>query len=121
MVDYFFDSYAVIEILKGNREYDKYVKKKMVITLFNLAEIYWAVLKDFNEEKADATYNNIKEHVIKISDTILKKAIKFRLKSKRKDLSYADCIGYIYAIENDLVFLTGDKEFKNMENVEFVN
>lgn len=31
-----------------------------------------------------------------------------------------DCIGYVYAKENGLRFVTGDKEFEGMENVEFV-
>ena len=46
--------------------------------------------------------------------------MKFRLKNKKMDLSYADCIGYIYACENNLKFLTGDEKFKDMDNVEFV-
>ena len=31
-----------------------------------------------------------------------------------------DCIGYIFAKEKGLVFLTGDGMFKGFENVEFV-
>jgi len=46
--------------------------------------------------------------------------MKFRKKNKKRNLSYTDCIGYVYATENDLIFLTGDKEFENLENVEFV-
>ena len=46
--------------------------------------------------------------------------MKFKIKYKKQDLSYADCIGYIYAIKNNLLFLTGDKEFKDLKSVEFV-
>ena len=55
-----------------------------------------------------------------ISEDVLKEAIKFRKKNKSKNLSYTDCIGYIYALKNNLMFLTGDKEFKDLKNVEFV-
>jgi predicted nucleic acid-binding protein len=46
--------------------------------------------------------------------------MKFRKKNKKRNLSYADCIGYIYALKNNLIFLTGDKEFEDLKNVEFV-
>ena len=50
----------------------------------------------------------------------IKNAMKFRLANKKKKLSYADCIGYQLAKEHGLKFLTGDKEFENLPNVEFV-
>lgn len=120
MVDYFFDSYAIIEMLKGNKNYSRYFKKPIVITIFNLAEIYWAILKNFDKEKADNIYEYVKEFVVEISDEVMKKAMKFKIKNKKRNLSYADCIGYTYAIKNGLLFLTGDKEFENLKNVEFV-
>jgi predicted nucleic acid-binding protein len=46
--------------------------------------------------------------------------MKFRLKEKAKRLSYVDAIGYQLALEKNAKFLTGDKEFKGMKNVEFV-
>ena len=36
------------------------------------------------------------------------------------NLSYVDYIGYILAKQRNVKFLTGDKEFENMDNVEFV-
>lgn len=38
---------------------------------------------------------------------------------KRKDLSYADCIGYTYAKRHGMKFLTGDRQFERMQNVEY--
>ena len=57
---------------------------------------------------------------IYLGDDTIFDAMKFRLKRKNQNLSYADCIGYTLAGKHNLKFLTGDKEFKNMENVEFV-
>ncbi len=39
---------------------------------------------------------------------------------KKPRLSYVDCIGYVYAKHNNVPFLTGDREFAKMDNVEFV-
>jgi len=120
MVRFFFDSYAVVEMVKGNPDYSKYLAEVQIITIFNLAEIYWAALRDFGERKSNEVYSEIKPFVREVDDETLKEAIKFRNKEKNKRVSYADCIGYIYALRNKLVFLTGDKQFKNMEGVHFV-
>jgi predicted nucleic acid-binding protein len=39
---------------------------------------------------------------------------------KDRSLSYADCVGYITARKFGIPFLTGDKEFKDMEGVIFI-
>lgn len=120
IVHYFYDSYAIIELVKGNQNYLKYGDEVVTITIFNLAEIYWSVLNDFDENTAENIYRKFRDSVIDIDDETLKEAIKFRKKYKKNNLSYTDCIGYIYALKHKLVFLTGDKEFENLENVEFV-
>ena len=117
---YFFDSYAIIEILKHNPNYLKYIESNVIITIFNLIEICWSVYKDFGEEKMHEEYNKFKDCVYDLDDSIIINALEFRMKYKNRDLSYANCIGYSYAKENNLIFLTGDKEFKDLPNVEFV-
>ena len=119
-VIYFFDSYAIIEILKENPNYEPYKDKIVTITLFNLAEIYYHILDKVDIEKADEVYNKYKESVVEIDDETLKEAIKFRKEHKKQDLSYTDSIGYIYAKRNSMKFLTGDKEFQALDNVEFI-
>lgn len=120
MVKYFFDSYAIIEIVKGNPSYACFSNELVTITIFNLVEIYWSFLLDYDEKKAKQLYTMFKDCTTNFDDSVIYEAIKFRKENKKKNLSYADCIGYVYARENDLVFLTGDKEFENMPNVEFV-
>ena len=80
-------------------------------------------MHEYTEDKAEEIYNKYSQCVVEISDEMLKEAIKFRKankKKKKKDLSYTDCIGYVYAMKNNMIFLTGDKEFLGMKNVEFV-
>lgn len=43
-----------------------------------------------------------------------------RLKHQQKDLSIADCVGYVTAQRLGVKFLTGDKAFKGMKNVGWV-
>ena len=112
-IRYFWDSYAIAELMHGNPNYAKYSQEPVAITIFNLAEIYWIAINEYNENEANEIYDKYSEAVVEIFDEILKKAIRFRKKHKSKNLSYADCIGYIYALENNKKFLTGDKEFKD--------
>ena len=117
---YFFDSYAIIEIIKENPKYGFYFNEEIVLCQFNLAEIYWSALLDYSEEKAEEIYLRFKDYNVEIDDETLKEAIKFRKEHKKQDLSYTDCIGYIYAKRNNLKFLTGDSKFENLPFVEFV-
>ncbi|HLC78594.1 MAG TPA: PIN domain-containing protein [Candidatus Nanoarchaeia archaeon] len=119
-IEYFFDTYSIVEIINGNSGYEEYLGKPATITIFNLAEIYWVALREYTEEKANEIFSEYSKCVVKIPEEVLKDAIKFRKANKKKDLSYADCIGYIYALRNKMKFLTGDKEFEVMKNVEFV-
>jgi len=42
------------------------------------------------------------------------------LKTKNRSLSIPDAIGYIVAKRHNAKFLTGDEDFRDMENVELV-
>jgi len=117
---YFFDTYAVIEIVSGSPLYARFANEVPSITVFNLVEIYYSAINNLDEPKAEEIYEKYSGYVIRITDEILKEAMKFRKKNKKRDLSYADCVGYICAVKNNLIFLTGDKEFENLEDVEFV-
>ena len=118
-VTIFFDSYAVIELLKENPAYERFKECTVVITLFNLVEIYWHFLLT-NAHLANRAYAIFRNSVVDIDDETLKAAMAFRMEHKKQDLSYADCIGYIYARRSGMRFLTGDKEFEYIEGVVFV-
>ncbi len=117
---YFFDTYAFIEIIRGNKNYAIFKKTEMATTKLNLMEVYYWLLNKFGKEAADIFYDETVQYAIEIPDEIIKEAMIFRMKNKPKNLSYVDCIGYMLAKTNSLKFLTGDREFKGMDNVEFV-
>jgi len=120
-VKYFFDTYAFYEFINGNRKYKKYFENyEIVTTRLNLVELFYVLLKNYNLEKARKYYSAFLPFTIDFTDTIVEEAMKFKLKYKKRDLSYVDCIGYMLAIFNNLEFLTGDNQFKNLQRVEFV-
>ncbi len=120
MGKYFFDSYALIELAKGNPHYVQYVDNQIIITIFNLVEFTYSVLLDYGEKKAEEICRAFQDCVVEVSPEIILEALKFRKEHHRRNLSYADCLGYIYAQKNKLIFLTGDEQFHNLVGVEFV-
>ncbi len=119
-IKYFFDTYALIEIFEGNKAYSKYVGEPFFITLLNFFELHQYLLRIGNEAFADEKVELYVSHIREVAPAIAIKASKFRRQHKEKDLSMSDCMGYLYAKENSLIFLTGDKEFAGLPNVEFV-
>lgn len=117
---FFLDTYALIEIIKGNKNYKKYTDEELYTTIFNLYELYYNLLKDYGEEKAKEMFYKFYSLLIQIKNEWIFLASKFKLDNKDFNISYTDALGYIISKENNIRFLTGDKEFKNMENVEFV-
>ena len=115
---YFFDTYALIELAKNNANYFNYSGSVVITTVFNLAELYYVILRDFNEEKAKTIYYKFKECANEVGDDVIFEAMKLKLKNK--NLSYTDCVGYAYALRHNIKFLTGDRAFENMANVELV-
>ncbi len=118
---YFFDTYAFHEIINGNPLYKKYEKEIVIITTkLNLMELHYGILLLYGKEKADEYYENFLKFVVEIEDDIIKKANYFRAEYKKRKLSYVDCIGYIIAKSRNIKFLTGDMQFEDLENVQFV-
>ncbi len=120
MTEYFFDSYAIIEVTKRNLSYEKYLDFEIRMSFLNLVEVTYILNLEQGEKATEKVYSKFKEFVVEIPEKIVLEAVKFRLNNKKKSLSYADCIGYIYAVQHGFVFLTGDDAFKGMSNVELV-
>lgn len=118
---YFADSYALVSLALGNIKYKKYFEENETITTkMNLLELYYSVNRLGFPEIAEKVFNAFLSKTVEIEDEILKKAAIFRLEHKKQNISYIDAIGYEIAKSKSVKFLTGDKEFKGMPNVEFV-
>lgn len=117
---YFFDSYAVMEIAYENQNYKDYSDKNPVLTKLNLFEIFYHILRESGEEDANKVFQKYFSFAVDFNENVIKEAARFRLEHKKRNLSMTDCIGYIIAKKLGIKFLTGDKEFENLDNVEFV-
>lgn len=117
----FCDTYALYEFIGGNKRYKDYFENnKIVITKLNQIELFYRVLREFGLEKAREYYFQFEPFVEEIDYKIVEKSMLFRIENKKRELSYADCVGYAFSLLNNMKFLTGDKEFKDIPNVEFV-
>jgi predicted nucleic acid-binding protein len=119
---YFFDTYALISITHGKEAYRKYSECEVVTTRLNLMEAYYQLLRESDAVTAGLYYDGALRHAVDFTDADVKMAMKFRLEMKRKglNLSYMDAMGYTIASRLKIKFLTGDREFEGLPNVEYV-
>ena len=115
---FFWDTYALFEITLGNEKYAPYASVGGVTTIFNIAEFNYNLKKERSKEEANKITDDFKSKTIKVEWEDVKKATD--LKIKQKDLSIPDAIGYTVAKRLEIKFLTGDDDFKDFDNVEFV-
>jgi predicted nucleic acid-binding protein len=108
-----------MEIIDGNESYDRYLEDDIIINNFIFAELCYNLYrdKDKDAEKKIAKYS---KHINSVNPEWIDEAMEFRLRWKDRSVSITDCVSYIMAKHLGIMFLTGDKEFEDMENVEFV-
>lgn len=116
----FLETYILCEVLKGNKKYLPYLNGNFAVNDLILAEFYWTILREFNEATANYWFAKLKNYSLPCSVDLMLEATRFRFKHKHKNLSFFDAAGYIFAQQNNMVFVTGDKAFKDINKVEFV-
>ena len=114
-----FDTYAIMEIIKGNPKYEPYIDSKIIINNFIFAELCYNLYKG-NNLKVEEYSQKYSQFISSLKPEWIKEAMRFRIKWKDRNVSMTDCISYIMAQELGIKILTGDKEFENIEGVEFV-
>jgi uncharacterized protein len=117
---FFFDTYALIEIIYDNAAYKPYLTTPMITTRMHLMELYYYVLLKQGVDAARRQYQRLLRHVVDIDDGTIALACEYRLQRKKDDLSYIDCLGYVIARQLQISLLTGDRQFKDVPGVEFV-
>lgn len=81
------------------------------------------MLHDEGEAKAVQAYAAAATYKIDFDDTDVREAMNLRLHfrtTRKLKLSYADALGYHLSLKHKIKFLTGDREFEELENVEYV-
>jgi predicted nucleic acid-binding protein len=110
----------MVEIVKENKAYENYLHEEFYTTIFHLYELYYNILKSYDEETAREIFYQFQEFLIEVENEAVFEASRLKLEKNKSSLSYADALGYVISLQNNMKFLTGDKAFFNVENVEFV-
>jgi predicted nucleic acid-binding protein len=119
-MSYFFDASAIIEIINDKEASEKFLKEKIITNSLHMGEVYYFFLREHNKQTADFWLRKLDVELIEPSVDVTTEASMFKFNHKKISFSYVDCIVYISALQNNLVFLTKDNDFKKFENVEFV-
>jgi len=117
---FFFDSYAFFEILKANKNYAKYTESEIITTKLNLFELCLGVLREKGETEAKEVLDLYYPFAIDFDELVIEEAAKLKNQLNKRNVSMTDCIGYVLSRRLGIKFLTGDKEFEDFEDVEFV-
>jgi len=121
---YYADTYALIEILRGNPAYEKYAEEELITSEFNLLELAYALVRDYEVNRALEILRIVRASVDMVTPTngdyVEAAALCIKLRKGKRNLSIIDSLGYALARKHGALFLTGDKEFKDLEGVEYV-
>ncbi len=122
---YVLDSYALIAHFEQEPEAEKVEellkaararKTTLHLCAVNLGEIYYSALRERGPDKADETLTIIEQLPISVVDADKDLAVfAGRLKASHP-IAYADCFAAALANRLDTKVVTGDPEFKKLEN-----
>jgi predicted nucleic acid-binding protein len=121
MVRFFYDSYSVLAYLSDSPGYAIYFEKNTgFLTRLNLMEICYAILRRHGPKAAHQVLEAYSTYEIEFSLSDVESAMKLRHELRSLELSYTDALGYYISKKEGLRFLTGDKAFKGLPDVEYL-
>lgn len=88
----------------------------LMMSVVNLGEIWYAIARSNSPEVADRYADEIHSMGIKIVNADWALTRQAALFKARGNLSYADCFAAALAARHNAPLVTGDKEFKPLEN-----
>ena len=121
-MQYFYDTSAIYEYFQKNPLAERFFVgvDKGAISLLVAMELFFVLLRRGEEEKAILALDRFFPLIEHPSKAMVVKSMNFRLKEQKRGLSYADALGYTYAKEQKMPFLTADSAFKGLPNVVFL-
>ncbi|MDH2900815.1 MAG: type II toxin-antitoxin system VapC family toxin [archaeon] len=123
MAIFFYDSYAVLAYLDDHPRYGFYFEENDgFLTKLNLMEIYYRMFEGHGSHAASRVITAFSKYQkdFDINEVKGSMRLRFRLKKRGLNISYADALGYHLALKAGIRFLTGDPAFEKLERVEFV-
>ena len=95
------DTYALVEIAKGNPKFAEYLNSQFIICDLILAEFYGVILREEGEKVADYWFKKLENYALSADLETLIEAIKFRQDHKKSNISFFDATGYIFSLKNN--------------------
>ncbi len=80
----FFDAYAILEIIKGNKNYEKYFNTIFITNTLHLSEVFYSLIRECSLETANEIINNLDFEFIEINDKIAIESVIFKYNNKTK-------------------------------------
>lgn len=121
-----FDSYALIALFR-KEEGHELVRDLLVkmandesegyITAVNVGEIYYMISRKSNTKSAETAIAAVRQMPIHIVDADLKLCMEAAAIKAKYSLSYADAFAAALSINKKAVLITGDEEFKNLNDL----
>lgn len=113
------DTYALVEIAKGNPEFFKYLSEEVILTDITLAEFYAVLLREDGKQTAEYWFQKLSPYSMVVDKEILKQAVAFRYEHRQEKMSFFDAVGYVFSQAKGYIFVTGDKAFEKRKGVEY--
>jgi predicted nucleic acid-binding protein len=88
----------------------------LAMCVIHLGEVWYAIARDYSSEVADHYTHIVRGMAIEIVDAdwaLTRQAAEYK---KSGGISYADCFAAALAKARNAELVTGDKEFKKLEN-----
>lgn len=123
---YIFDSHALLKFFQKEKGYEKVTRllreikeggATKYINAINLGEIIYSTKKEFGDQKKLEVLANIERltfTILPIPDSLILQAAELKA---QYSISYADCFALASSIEYKAIVVTGDPEFKKVEDL----
>jgi ribonuclease VapC len=88
----------------------------LLISAVNLGEVWYSLARAYSEGEADRSVARVLHlgvEVVEVDWALAKQAAAFKVKG---NISYADCFAAALAKQHKAELVTGDKEFRQVEN-----
>ncbi|HHW25874.1 MAG TPA: type II toxin-antitoxin system VapC family toxin [Firmicutes bacterium] len=119
---YVLDSYALLALLQdepGAQEVEDLITSadtEISVSVINLGEVFYILARKVGREAAHAFENRVMETPkLTIADASWQRVKNAAALKSVGGLSFADCFGAALSLELDATLVTGDPEFKRLE------
>ena len=102
----------MIEVFRSARDSGK----ACLLSVVNWGEVYYITLREAGQARADEVSHLISTLPIHIASADLELAKQAAIFKSSKRMSYADCFAAALAKQRRVELVTGDREFKQVEN-----